>query len=152
MAEYESVGTDADVAPLFWTREMPSQAWASVFIADSDEIAKFPLLHAPSGYGVTGMAPSALAAPTVVPGQAGDANVSTHYRFPEPIMLAAKAAFKVVVRFDQPIRTLLGGIAGPGSKLIPDGAGGVIAVPNWFAIRATVFGPRYMQLRGARSA
>ena len=36
--------------------------------------------------------------------------------------------------------------------LVPDGAGGTVELPNWYIIRITMRGPRYLQLRGARSS
>jgi hypothetical protein len=67
-------------------------------------------------------------------------------------MIAAKAKLTVRAYIAQPIKDLLAAIPGPGLSLYPNGTGGYVEKPNWYAIRVTFRGPRYLQLRGARSA
>ena len=152
LAEIEEDNNDAEISPLFFTSILPNQMSLRVVLAESDEIAKAPASHFPSGFGLTYPVISGAAAPAVIAGNQGEPHVSNGWKWPEPVMLAAKAKITVFGTIDDPIRTLFRTLPGPGAKLVPDGAGGFIRMPNWYTIKITHRGPRYLQLRGARSS
>lgn len=138
--------------PVLFTTDFPNKTSFRVKLADADEIVMAPGSHFPSGYGVEQLLVNAGAAPTAFPGNQGAAHVSNTWKWPEPVMLAAQAKITVIGEVDNPFRDLLEQLPGPGAKLVPDGEGGTITYPNWYTIKVTVRGPRYLQLRGARSA
>lgn len=152
MGDLESDANDETTVPMLFVNDLPNKSSFRVRLADADEIVMAPGSHFPSGYGVVDSFSSAAAAPTTYGGHQGNAHVSNTWKWPEPIMLAAQAKITVIGEVDNPLRDLLEGLPGPGSKLIPDGAGGQIQYPNWYIIRVFLRGPRYLQLRGARSA
>lgn len=168
LGERESEVLDQVIMPIFFTRELPNRMVFRITIADADTIAEFPGIHGPSGYGTTGVEASQAPAPLMVPGQTGEPHVSNTWKWPEPVMLPAQGRIAVQARIDQPIRALmqqLGDVEGencPGFKMLPPcgaaaaGTGGAplpfISYPNWYTIRVFHRGPRYLQLRGGRSA
>lgn len=164
LGEREQEILDSVIMPELFVRELPNRMSFNVTIAESDTIAEFPGSHAPSGYGTTGVEASQAPAPLMVPGQQGDAHVSNTWKWPEPVMLPAQGKITVRARIDQPIRRLLQSLTScPGSKMLPPcgiSAGNDINTnqpvyleyPNWYVIRVFFRGPRYLQLRGARSA
>lgn len=163
LGELETDLLDQMIMPLFFVRELPNRMPFRVKIADADEIALFPGSHAPSGYGVTGVEASQAPAPMMSPGQQGDAHVSNTWKWPEPVMVPAAGRISVIARIDTPAREFLRQLDGcPGSKNMPPcGAAQAslnnepvesILYPNWYMIRVFFRGPRYLQLRGARSA
>lgn len=154
IADLETDPNDALNLPILFTQYMPRMMSFRMVLAESDEISHAPGEQYPAGYGVTYPLISNAAAPVVSAGNNGEAVVTNMYRFPEPIMLAAQAKLTVVGRLDQPMRGLLQNIVGPGAKLVPTGipATPFHRMPNRYIIRVTAVGPRYMQLRGARSA
>jgi hypothetical protein len=152
IADIEEDANDAQITPLLFTSMLPTMMSIRVTLADSDEIAKAPANHFPAGYGVAYPVVSAAAAPSVIGGSQGEPRVGNGWKWPEPVMLAAKAKISVFGGLDAPIRQALAALPGPGFKLIPDGAGGVIRMANWYQIKITHRGPRYLQLRGGRSS
>jgi len=152
IGQVENDPNDEQITPMFFTTDFPNKTSFRVRLADADEIVMAPGSHFPSGFGVEQLMVSAGAAPTVFPGNQGAAHVSNTWKWPEPVMLAAQAKVTVIGEVDNPARDLLERLPGPGSKLIPDGQGDQITYPNWYVIRVMLRGPRYLQLRGARSA
>lgn len=152
IADIEEDSNDGQITPTLFTELLPAQLSIRVVLSESDEIAKAPANHFPSGFGVTGSQLAAAAAPMVLPGSQGQPHVSNSWKWPEPVMLAAKAKITVFGLLDDPIRTLLRNLPGPGNKLVPIGGGVTQSMPNWYTIKITHRGPRYLQLRGARSS
>ena len=152
LAAIEEDNNDAEITPLIFAQLLPNQLALRVVLADSDEIAKAPATHFPAGVGLAQAQISALNAPGVLPGVNGDPHISNGWKWPEPVMLAAKAKITVYGTVDDPVRAMFRQLPGPGFKLIPDGQGGQIRMPNWYTIKITHRGPRYLQLRGARSS
>ena len=152
LGSIESDNNDADITPILFGQVLPNQLALRVVLADSDEIAKAPAAHFPAGFGTAFPFIAGAGAPTVIAGTNGDPHVSNGWKWPEPVMLAAKAKITVFGTLDDPLRAALRTLPGPGAKLIPDLAGGVIRMPNWYTIKITHRGPRYLQLRGARSS
>jgi hypothetical protein len=151
LSQFASSANDAQLLPLLFLGDLPNQMAFSMIMADADEIAVAPGSHFPSGFGVTNMFMDALAAPATIAGTQGDAHVSNGWKWPEPVMLAAKSRCVMRARIDQPIRGMLANIPGPGNILIPAGETNYV-YPAWYRIRITHRGPRYLQLRGARSS
>lgn len=152
LAQYEEQSLDADFTPLFFTQTLPQMLGLRVTLADSDEIAKAPASHFPGRYGVSYPVISGAAAPSTFAGNNGEPVIQNGWRWPVPIMLAAKAKITVTARIDQPASDLLRQLPDPGHKLVPRPDGSIIRVPNWYIIRITHAGPRYLQLRGMRSS
>lgn len=153
---------DQVIMPNLFIRHLPTLMPFRVKLADADEIALAPGNHYPPGYGVTGTEASQAPAPLFVGGNVGEAHVSNTWKWPEPVMVPAQGRIAVRARIDEPIVTLLRQLtACPGFKQIPPcplfPPGGSIpnppiAYPNWYVIKVFHRGPRYLQLRGARSA
>lgn len=152
MADIETEPNDAQITPTLFAQQFPTQMSIKIVMSDADEIAKAPANHFPAGHGVTNPIISAAAAPSVIAGGQGDPHISNGWRWPDPVMLAAKAKVTVIGGIDAPLRAMLSNLPGPGYKNIPIGDGEVHAMPNWYVIKVTHGGPRYLQLRGARSS
>lgn len=152
ISDIETDSNDAQIMPTLFAQQFPSQISIRVVMSDSDEIAKAPANHFPGGHGVTNPIISSASSPSVLAGAQGEPHVSNGWRWPEPVMLAAKAKITVVGGIDAPLRSMLTALSGPGYKRIPNGQGGFVQMPNWYVIKITHAGPRYLQLRGARSS
>ncbi len=161
LGERERDILDQVIMPIFFTRELPNRMSFRIALADADTIAEFPGIHCPSGYGTTGVEASQAPAPLMIPGQTGDAHVSNTWKWPEPVMLPAQGRIAVRGRIDQPIKAYLAQLTTcPGFKSLPlcgpaqppTGPVSLASYPNWYVIRVFHRGPRYLQLRGARSA
>lgn len=151
MEDFEENPNDIVMAQ-FWQQQAPDMASVEISLSDTDSIARAPLRHFPAGTAASGVTYSSTAAPTIWAGSNGTPHVGNAWLWPDKIMLAAKSRIGVTITLDTPIRQFLSNITGPGAKILPDGAGGTRRFPNWFALRFTFSGPRYVQLRGARSS
>ena len=143
---------DAEVMKYLFTGDLANQLTLTTVLAESDEISKAPAIHYPAGWGNAYAALGSVSSPTVLPGTSGEPNINNAWKWPEPIMLAAKATLQVNGILGSPLRDVLGNLPGPGFRSIPDGNGGFVEIPCWYVIRITFSGPRYLQLRGARSS
>jgi hypothetical protein len=152
LSELESDPNDGKTMPILFCETFPNQMFARVVLAESDEIAKAPCRFFPAGLGGAFGQVFGAQAPGAIGQSNGDPHVSNAWVWPDPILLAAKAKLTVKMGIDAPLRQLLQGLAGPGHKSVPDGSGGTRNVPNWYTIRVSNWGPRYLQLRGARSS
>lgn len=152
MADLETEANDGDVTPILFAHELPNALAMAVTLAESDNIAKAPASHFPAGFGPAYPVVSGAAAPTVIPGTNGEPSIGNSWKWPEPITLAAKAKLTVAGTIDQPYRQMFANLPGPGFRNIAIAGGGVFAMPNWYIIRVSFDGPRYLQLRGARSS
>ena len=152
LGDLESDPNDALVTPTLFTQQFPNQIAIRVVLAESDEIMRAPATHYPAGLGGSYPLIAGAASPTALGAPNGEPNVGNSFRWPDPIMLAAKAKLTVRGQIDAPLRALLQALPGPGSKNIPDGQGGFVNTPNWYTIRISHWGPRYLQIRGARSS
>lgn len=151
LGQFQQNQNDAQIIPLLFLHDLPNQMAFSMIMADADEIAVAPGSHFPAAFGVTDSFMAGLASPATLAGNQGDTHVSNSWKWPEPIMLAAKSRQVMRARIDQPVRNLLASIPGPDNLLVPAGEANV-PYPNWYKIRITHRGPRYLQLRGARSS
>lgn len=126
-----------------------------VVLSESDEIAKAPASHFPGGFGISYPLIASQGTSYAAKGNNGEPIVGNTWKFPVPIMLAAKSRITIEGQIDAPLRQTFAAISGPGSKVIPTGKpapGDFHTQPNWYVMRATIRGPRYLQLRGARSS
>lgn len=151
-ADLEEQPLDAGYFAQMFTQQLPDALDVRVTLAESDDIARAPARHFPAGFGTTSPFIDGAASPQVLAGNSGVASVSNAWKWPTPIMLAAKSKLTVSMRLNEPLLSALRNMPPPGAKRIelPDGT--VIRVPNWYVIRVTFRGPRYLQLRGARSS
>lgn len=152
LADIESDANDAQIMPLLFAHELPNSLAMSVVLAESDEIARAPASHFPAGFGPAYPVISGAAAPATLAGSNGEPSVNNSWVWPEPITLAAKAKLTVSASVDAPLRQAFANLPGPGTRLIPDGQGGFVELANWYIIRISFDGPRYLQIRGARSS
>jgi hypothetical protein len=153
IGDIEEQQNDALITPMLFVQQLANQMAFEMVLSESDQIALAPASHFPAGIGAANVVLSATAAPSMAPGQQGDAHVSNSWKWPEPVMLAAKAKVTLRSVVDNPMKGLLTGITGPGAKLVPTGVEGQTRrYPNWYVIRVTHRGPRYLQIRGARSS
>lgn len=152
MSDLETESNDGDFTPIMFAQELPNALAMTVTLAESDNIAKAPASHFPAGFGTAYPVISGAASPTVLGGSNGEPVVSNSWKWPEPITLAAKAKLTVSATIDQPFRALLANLPGPGFRNVPIAGGLFQALPNWYIIRISFDGPRYLQLRGARSS
>lgn len=160
-AEYER-STEAQFLVDLWTKELPQRLAFNVKIADVDNVLTIPGAHAPAGVGRTGAFSNDSPAPMFDGGTMGVPHISNSWKWPEPLMIPAKGLITVSARIDDPLRSFLREFTSyPGFKTVPVASapsGGTLSAvravnyPNWFMIRLFLRGPRYVQLRGARSA
>lgn len=155
--EAESQALDALVMPLLWSIEVPNRSSFRFSIADTDTVAIVPGIHAPAAVGTTSVLPDDSSSNVTIPGHTGTADVRNSWSWPSPIKIPAKGQWSVEMRLDRPLRECLAQLANtPGSKTLveslPDLQTNSVECPNWYFIRVWHRGPRYVQLRGARSA
>lgn len=162
--QFETDQTDALLMPLVFTQELPNRTSFRVEMADTDTIAVVPGIHLPAGVGTTGTATDDSSSDVTIPGHTGTADVRNTWNWPAPIKIPAKGQFNVRMRIDRPWKQCLSNlINSPGSKVIGipqpgQGQGGqfeesgTFSCPNLYMIRLWHRGPRYVQLRGARSS
>lgn len=160
-AEAEQSSFDAAFGPTFWLQEAPRRMVATVTLADADQMLKTPPLFVPANVGVEGFSNGGLASTFVVPGHVGKADLRAGWLWVKPLQVPAKGKIVVTMRLGKPIRQFLQAVGAfaPGTKLVPMSviAGDVtlsqiVPYPNWYFIRVSHWGPRYLQLRGARSS
>lgn len=151
LGEFESQPLEENLVPLFFSKTLPDLMSVRVILSDSDEIAKAPASHFPGRYGHDGFYSDSSSGPTLMPANNG-APGQSGWRWVVPITLAAKSRLTVSARIDEPAIEMLRALPDPGTKLIPQPDGTVVEIPNWYKIRVTHSGPRYLQLRGARQS
>lgn len=151
-AEIQTINLDAQTIPLMFAHDLANQLVLTTQLAESDEIAQAPASHYPAGYGVAYGQNAGAASPITIPGTNGEPFIGNGWKWPEPIMLAAKAKLTVRGAIDDPLKTALRTLPGPGFRRVPNGDGTFTDIPNYYVIRMTFAGPRYLQLRGGRSS
>lgn len=156
MADFDDDPLDTTFFPLLWTGDALEQMSAKVELADADTIFEGPLTQAPGGVGQAGAAMTDSAGPLVVPGTNGVPYFKNTWVWPDPVMIPAKGRLSASISLANPLKSFLTRYANcPSAKLVPmcppDPQGATNRFPNWFGIKITFRGPRYLQLRGARS-
>ncbi len=144
-----------------WVTNIPRRMSVKLELAGVDNVLKIPANHAPSGYGATEMRTGGEASPVVSPGVSGVASYTNSWHWPRPIGIPKNGKVAVEMKLGQPWAAMLKNVSAPGNIdftwLAPPVAGAppvprVVKMPAWFVIRCWFRGPRYVQLRGARSA
>jgi hypothetical protein len=125
--------------------------------ANTDDIAVAPGGHMPGVSGVTGAQLGGVGQIIVDGGQRGTADIRNSWQWPTPLKVPAKSKLQVVSRVDGEMRDFLLQLPiSPGIKTIPflDSTGELdkATYQNFYRIRVWHRGPRFVQLRGARSA
>lgn len=144
---------DEQIFPMLFTEMLPTMMPFRIRLAESDDISLAPGNHYPAGFGTSGASLDASGAPSMLPGSNGEPHVSNTWKWPEPVMLPAQGKITVLARIDNPIRGFLANFVGsPGSKVIPGPNQTDFNLANFYQIKVTHRGPRYLQLRGGRSA
>lgn len=152
LSDLETDPNDGFFTPQYFVSQVPQFLGLRVILAESDEMTQVAASHMPSGFGTSYVTQDGAASPSVYAGNQGDPVITQGWKWPEALRLAAKSNIRVVGRVDNPARGFLQALPGPGFKQVPDGEGGTIELPNWYIIRMTMRGPRYLQLRGARTS
>lgn len=152
LSDFESDPNDGFVTPQLFVQQLPNFMNFRVQLAEADDMTLSPGSHFPSGFGTSFTDNDGAAAPSTFAGNQGAVDVFQGWKWPEPLRLAAKSKITIIARIDQPYRGFLTSLPGPGFKEIPDGNGGIVRLPNQYVIRCTQRGPRYLQIRGARSS
>lgn len=138
--------------------ELSKRMAFNVVMMDTDTVATIPGIHAPGATGIQGRFGITAGVLTSDAGNTGDGNVTTSWKWPNPLQVPARSKITVRARIDKPIVELLRQLdASPGSVTIPVPQAGSVNVReavmrNWYAIRVWHRGPRFVQLRAARSA
>lgn len=156
-ADFEGEPLDAQFFPLIFTTQVPQDMAFSMKLAQSDTILEIPGTHAPGGTGPGGMVLDQSAAATTYAGHNGQSLLRNTWQWPEPVLIPAKGTIQVTAELSNPLKEFLSlYTACPGFKNIPmcppDPDGATNPLANWFKIRVTHRGPRYLQIRGARSS
>lgn len=142
---------DGTFMPGYFTNDLPQTMPVGIQLAEADTIMLAPMSHYPAGHGPSGVVVGASAAPVMFGGTNGDSHVSNAWKWPDPIMLAAKSKITVSARVDNPAKEFLLALPPPGDQVI-ETSGGTVRLPVWYKIQCVLVGPRYLQLRGARSS
>lgn len=154
---YETQSADAAVLPTIFTTMLPHRMSFQIKVQDLDEILRVPGIHLPGGTGVTGQSQNGAGFLIAEPGQTGDANLRNTWAWPQPVGIPAKSKIEVRGDIDDPLREALRELDTlPGFKKIPILQGNdpvkTVNLANYYQIRIWHRGPRYVQLRGARSS
>ena len=157
LGDFDEQATDTVFWPQYWITQVAAQMSVVVKLADADTILTCPLTHVPASVGPSGLTATDTAGPIVVPGTNGIGYFKNAWVWPEPIMVPAKGRISCNFALANPLKEfLLLYPNSPGNKQVPQvppgPQGQTNTLPNWFLIRGTFRGPRYLQLRGARSA
>lgn len=160
--EVEQSSFDEAFGPVFWTQEIPRRCIATMSLQDTDNILRVPPIMLPANLGVSNSVLNGAASIFTVPGQTGADDLRSGWTWAKPVQVPAKGKVIVTINLGKPVRAFLAsvGIFAPGQKIVPMaavGAGGIIVsqqvpYPNWYMIRVSHWGPRFVQLRGARSS
>lgn len=156
LSGFESQLLDA-IMPALFMRELPDAMAFHVQQANTDDVLVAPGGHLPGTSGVTGATLNGAGALILDAGQTGTADVRNSWQWPEPLQVPAKSKLQVISRVDGEMRDwLLQLPISPGTKSIPyldaNNEPQTSTLDNWYRIRVWHRGPRFVQIRGARSA
>ncbi len=154
MGDKDDAPNDTQFWPSMWVKQLAAMMSFRITIAESDEVLVIPGDSAPSGRGVANVFADGSAAPFFNPGTEGIPVLANRWKFPEPIMLPAQAKITVEARVDQPMRAFMSQFTTePRFKAVLNSATNeFVQLRNFFFIRCSFMGPRYLQFRGARTA
>lgn len=157
-AEADSTELDSGFLPLLWSAELPRRSSGRLRLADTDDVLIQPIITTPGVVGPSGGELGAAAATATLPPGQGIADQRAGWVFPKPLQVPAKGKVTFALKVGQPLREFFSrlGAGLPSSKVIALPSSGVTVptatIPNWYVIRVSLVGPRFLQLRGARSS
>ncbi len=147
--------TDVQIMPEYFVRHLPNLMGFSFKISDTDEILALPGSHAPAGAGAYGGIVDGAPTTQIDLATNGQPLWANRWAYlDEPVMIPRGATFIARAQVDSPLKEYLQTLAtSPGvDTLVGDTPAALVFVPRWYAIRITLVGKRYVQLRGGRSA
>lgn len=159
MQLYPSIGNycqnplDAQFGPAFWSTLAQGLAITIKQGDAADVIWESPLSFVPAGNQATNLNFDGSSAPATTPANNGVADKRCFLAFASPISLPAKSKLDVELRIADPIKSFLASanLPPPGAIQLPTEAG-IVEMFQWYGIRISLHGVRYLQLRGAREA
>jgi len=156
IAGVESQLLDA-LMPSIFMKELPNQMAFHVQQANTDDVLVAPGGHMPGVSGLSGQQFNGAGSLILDGGQTGTADVRNSWQWPTPLQVPAKSKLQVISRVDGQMRDwLLQLPISPGTKQVPYIAANnevaISTLDNWYKIRVWHRGPRFVQIRGARSA
>ncbi len=158
MLGYTENLADGGIMQTIFEEEFPNYMRFSTKVQNVDEVLQLPGIHQPAGVGVTGQSATGAGALFTVAGHTGDANLRNTWAWPHALGIPSKSKIEVNATVDDPLKTFLLSLPDtlPGTTNVPvtnaDNEVATFALENWYRIRIWHRGPRYVQLRGARSA
>lgn len=154
--EGESVSLDSAVMPELFLRMLPEMMAFRVTLQDLDDILICPGSQMPGIGGVSGGFADGAGSTLFDAGQRGTADLRNSWTWPNPVEIAAKSKITVSARIDNPLKEFLRLLVTvPGQKVFTIQNGMItqqVTLRNWYRIMVWHRGPRFVQLRGARSA
>jgi len=143
--------------PAIFTRDLPNAMAFHVQQANTDDVLVAPGGHLPGVSGVSGAQFNGAGALILDGGQTGTPDLRTSWQWPNPLQIPAKSKLQVISRVDGQMRDFLLQLPiSPGENTLPYLAANnepeFATFRNWYKIRVWHRGPRFVQLRGARSA
>lgn len=162
-AGFDAIGIeDNGIMQNLFVNELPKRMSLTVNMMDTDDVSIAPAIYYPPGVGTSGQTGLVASAISFQAGQTGTPEVRNTWSWPEPLEVPARSKIQMFGRIDKPIQGFLRELDNvPGFKTLPvplTAAGGDLQVSrnvqlrNWYVLRAWHRGPRFVQLRGARTA
>lgn len=152
----EAAAIEGGALQQIFMRDLPEMMAFSIVVQDTDTMLEVPGGHMPSAAGVSGQSMNGAGFLIADAGQRGTGDLRNTWSWPNPLELPAKSKIRVQARIDRPIREFLRQLdTVPTTKtlVVPDGTGTkTVTYRNWYRIRVWHRGPRFVQLRGARSS
>lgn len=145
------------IMPEIFMRMLPESMAFQVQQANTDDVLNVPGSHLPGVAGVTGATLNGAGSLVLDAGQRGTADVRNSWQWVKPLQVPAKSKLQVIGRVDGEMRDFLLSLPiSPGQKNVPfldsNNELSQAVLRNWYRIRVWHRGPRFVQLRGARSA
>lgn len=152
----ENVADTGFIQSLFLNM-LPNNMSFGIKLQNVDNILRLPGIHMPAGTGISGAVQNGAGALFSMPGHTGDANLRNTWGWASPIGIPSQSKIQYSAEIDDPMKSFL--------RDLPDNLPGVANLPvivnneleliefkNWYTIRVWNRGPRYVQLRGAKSS
>lgn len=158
IGQYDEDSRDSTLWQYFWKEELTRRMSVAVEVADTDNVFQGVPVMMPSNMGTENSNSDGNASAVNSGAHTGQANLGVGYVWPKPLVVPAKGKITVTMRLGRGLRQLLQSVAdGPGVKVVPvvdpvSGEETVQTIPNVFFIRVSMWGPRRVQLRGARTS
>jgi len=137
---------------------LPNNMSFGIKLQNVDNILRLPGIHMPAGTGVSGAVQNGAGALFSMPGHTGDANLRNTWSWPTPVGIPSQSKIQYSAEIDDPMKSFLRALPTnlPGNAQLPaigdNNELELIEFNNWFVIRVWNRGPRYVQLRGAKSS